>query len=219
MVSAVAQAPEQQNQARQSGELTASGEVTVDGARAISGATVFSDSTISTAQNSSATISLGQIGRVELLPSSTLRLSFTESGLTGTLDAGRVRVSKMQNAEANITTRDASAVAGTSEMAVFTVDVECGNTFIATQTGRVELRNGNETRQIAAGQDVTAGQSQPGVRCSRLEREGMQGIGGGALAALLAAAAGAIVAAVYASTQGSDIEVSGPGGTPISPSR
>ena len=213
---AFAQTPE--NQARPSGELTASGEVTVDGARAISGATIFSDSTISTAQNSSAIISLGQLGRVELLPGSTLRLSFTDNGLNGSLEAGRVRVSKMQNASANITTRDASAAATTPETAMFTVDVECGNTFVSTQTGRVEVRTANETRQIAAGQDTMAGQMQPGVRCSRLEREGMRGIGGGALAGLLLAAAGAIAAAIYATTRGSDIEVGAPGGTPISPS-
>lgn len=213
---AVAQTP--QNQARPSGELTASGEVTVDGARAISGATVFSDTTISTAQNSSAIVSLGQLGRVELMPGSTLRLSFTDDGVTGTLDAGRVRVSKMQNASANITTRDASAMAGATEMAMFTVDVECGNTHVSTQNGRVEVRTGNETRQIAAGQDTMAGQMQPGVRCSRLERAGLRGIGGGALAGLLLAAAGAIAAAIYATTTGSDIEVGAPGGTPISPS-
>lgn len=214
---AVAQTPE--SQARPSGELTASGQVSVDGTTAISGATVFSDSTISTAQNSSAIISLGQLGRVELLPGSTLRLSFTDTGLTGTLEAGRVRVSKMQNASANITTSDASAIADASEMAMFMVDVECGNTFVSTQNGRVEVRTGTETRQIAAGQDTMAGSMQPGVRCSRLEREGMRGISGGALAALLLAAGGAIAAAIYATTRGSDIEVGGGNPIVISPAR
>ena len=63
-----------------SGELSVSGQVTVNGQTAISGATVFSDSTIATAANSGATVSLGKLGRVELLPSSSLKLSFTDSG-------------------------------------------------------------------------------------------------------------------------------------------
>src|SRR5215210_8475876 len=73
-----------------SGELSVSGQVTVNGQSAISGATVFTDSTIQTAQNSVATISLAKLGRVELLPGTTLKLSFNESGLTAMLEAGRV---------------------------------------------------------------------------------------------------------------------------------
>src|SRR5215213_8398265 len=76
-----------------SGELSVSGQVTVNGQSAISGATVFSDSTITTAKGSSAVVSLGKLGRVELLPESSLKLSFTETGITGMLDSGRVRVS------------------------------------------------------------------------------------------------------------------------------
>ena len=49
-----------------SGELSVSGQVTVNGQAAISGATVFSDSIVATGANSSATISIGKLGRVEL---------------------------------------------------------------------------------------------------------------------------------------------------------
>ena len=80
--------PGQLGQTGASGELSASGQVTVNGQSAISGATVFTDSTIQTAQNSVATISLGKAGRVELLPSTTLKLSFNETGLTGMLGVG-----------------------------------------------------------------------------------------------------------------------------------
>ena len=190
--------PGQNGQTGPSGELSVSGQVTVNGQNAISGATVLSDSTVTTAKGSSAVVSLGKLGRVELMPESTLKLSFTDTGLMGTLSAGRVRVSNMVDTSAVITTSDASAVADNTKANVFTVDVECGNTVVATQTGNVELRAGNSTRQVAAGQDATAGTAQPGARCTRLKVEGMKGIGGGALAALLLAAGGAIAAALFA---------------------
>src|SRR2546421_7176231 len=63
-----------QGQAGPTGDLSVVGEVSVNGTSAISGATVFSDSTIATGQNSSAVVSLGKLGRVELLPNSSLKL-------------------------------------------------------------------------------------------------------------------------------------------------
>src|SRR5213082_2878759 len=75
-----------------SGELSVSGQVTVNGQAAISGATVFSDSTITTAAGSSAVVSLGKLGRVELFPNTTVKLSFSEANISGALDAGRVQI-------------------------------------------------------------------------------------------------------------------------------
>lgn len=221
MYSMVVLAAPGQTQAKLSGELTASGEVSIDGAKAASGATVFSDSTISTAPNSSAIINLGKLGRVELQPNSSMKVSFSEAGLAGSLDTGRVRVSTLQGAAANVTTKDAAAVADSNQAAVFSVDVECGNTVVATQSGRVELRAGKGTKQIAAGSQDTAGQATPGTRCSRLRTEGLSGaIGGGALAALLAAAGGAIAAAIIGFTSDSnELNVGGGTVTVISPTR
>ena len=182
-----------------SGELSVSGQVTVNGQTAISGATVFSDSTIATAANSGATVSLGKLGRIELLPSSSLKLSFTDSGIAALLDAGRVRVSTPAGVAATVTTKDGSAVADMAQAAAFTVDVECGNTIVATQAGSVELRAGGSTHQVAAGTQDTAGTAQPGTRCTRLTRTDTFGhLSGGALAALLLAAGGAVAAAIIA---------------------
>jgi hypothetical protein len=181
-----------------SGELSVSGQVTVNGQSAISGATVISDSTVTTAANSSAVVSLGKLGRVELLPSTTLKLSFNETGITGMLETGRTRVSVPQGIAATVTTKDGSVVADNSQADVFMVDTECGNTIVSTQVGKVELRAGSKVSQIAAGSQDTAGQAAPGTRCTRLKTEGMKGIGGGALAALLLAAGGAIAAAIIA---------------------
>jgi hypothetical protein len=195
MFSMVALAAPQQGP---SGDLSVVGEVSVNGASAISGATVFSDSTVTTAKGSSAVVSLGKLGRVEVLPESSIKLSFTETGVTATLDSGRVRFSTPTNIAASVTTKDGSAVADSSQPNVFLVDVECGNTVVSTQSGRVELRSGNSVKQVAAGTQDTAGQAAPGTRCTRLATPGMRGIGGGALAALLLAAGGAIAAAIFA---------------------
>lgn len=206
-------------QDKMAAELTASGEVSVDGAKAITGATVFSGSTITTGQNSSAIVSIGKLGRVELLPNSSLKLTFNETGVTGSLEAGRVRVTSAAGSMSSVTTKDGAVVADNTQSNAYTVDVECGNTIVTTQAGRVELRAGNEVKPVAAGQEATAGQAQPGTRCTRLRTEGMKGLSGGGLAALLLAAGGAIAAAIIAAT--SDNNDLNFGGSPvvISPTR
>src|ERR671936_2476830 len=70
---------------KNSAELSVSGQVTVNGQAAISGATVFSDSVIATAANSSAVVSLGKLGRVELLPNTTVKLSFADNNISASL--------------------------------------------------------------------------------------------------------------------------------------
>lgn len=229
MYSMVVLAAPGQGQTKMSGVLTVSGDVTVDGAKAVSGATVFPDSIIATAQNSSASVSLGKLGRVELMSNSSVKLGFTEAGMNASLDAGKARVATSQGTAASVITKDGSAVADSNQASIFTVDVECGNTFVATQAGRVELRAGSDTKQIAAGQDATAGQATtgqaaatgqaPGTRCTRLRTEGMQGIGGGALAALLLAAGGAIAAVVFATTSDNNDLQFGGNAVVISPTR
>lgn len=199
-------------QAKPSGELSVVGSVSVDGTNAISGATVFSGSTITTAQNSSAVLSLGKLGRVELLPNSNIKLDFTDASVAGNLDAGRVRLSTSSGVAASVMTKDGSAVADSSQPNVFTVDVECGNTVVTTQTGRVNLNSGSETKQVAAGNQDTAGVAQPGSRCTRLSQAPSFGaLTGGALAALLLAAGGAIAAAIIAARDdaGDDLNVGG----------
>ena len=206
-------------QAAPSGELSVVGEVTVNGTKAISGATVFTDSTVTTAKGSSAVVSLGKLGRVEVMPESSLKLTFSEGTVMGALDAGKVRFSTSTGVAASVMTKDGSAVADNSAPNVFVVDVECGNTVVATQAGRVELRAGNAVKQIAAGNQDTAGTAQPGSRCSRLTRETSFGsLSGGSLALLLLAIGGAIAAGIAAATQDNDFEF---GGNPIviSPSR
>jgi hypothetical protein len=193
-----------------SGELSVSGQVTVNGQAAISGATVFTDSVIATAAGSSATVSLGKLGRVELFPNSTVKLSFGDGNISGVLDAGRVQVSTLAGTSAIVTAKDGAAVADASQAASFMVDVECGNMIVASQAGLVELRAAGKTKAVAAGASESAGTPQPGTRCTRLTKPDNFGhLSGGALAALLLAAGGAVAAAIIAATHNNDLNFGG----------
>ena len=144
------------------------GRVSVNGTSAISGATVFSDSTITTAARSSAVVSLGKLGRVEVFPSSTMKLSFDDPDVSlSMLDAGRVRVSSSSNVNASITTNDGKIVSTGKQRNEFIVDTKCGNTFVAVKKGTVELRAGSAVKEIAAGSQDTAGQARPGCTPAR----------------------------------------------------
>ncbi|MEJ7710752.1 MAG: hypothetical protein WKF84_13015 [Pyrinomonadaceae bacterium] len=207
---------------RPSAEITVSGKGKVNGVSVISGGTVFSGDTVEVEPNSTVTIS-GKFGRVELLSSALLeKANFSDSSLSGTLSAGRARVSSPQGVAVTVMTKDGSAVADSSQASAFSVDVECGNTIVATQAGKVELRSGNAAaKQIAAGSQDTAGQAAPGTRCARLSTvgSGLSALSGGALAALLAAAGGAIAAAIIAATNDNNDLDFGGNVTVISPTQ
>lgn len=82
------------------GELTVSGIgangeapfVLVNGEAAKSGRSVFSSSTISTTDQTSAVVSMGKLGQIQLAPNSSMSLSFGDAGITGDLTAGTLTV-------------------------------------------------------------------------------------------------------------------------------
>ena len=78
-----------------SAELLVTGQVTVNGENALSGVTLFSDSIITTAAKSSATVNLSKLGRVEVAPSSGLKLSFNEKSVLGLMENGSAHVSTL----------------------------------------------------------------------------------------------------------------------------
>jgi len=84
------------NSGKVAGELLISGDkasfVKVNGEAAQNGRTIFSSSTIVTPNATGAIVNLGKLGKIELAPDTTLALSFSESGISGNLLAGRVTV-------------------------------------------------------------------------------------------------------------------------------
>lgn len=77
------------------GELLVSGKsssVIINGQEAQSGRTIFSASTITTPNSSTAVISVGKIGKLQIAPNTTVTLTFDENGISGDLANGSVTV-------------------------------------------------------------------------------------------------------------------------------
>jgi hypothetical protein len=194
-----------------SGELSISGQVTVNGQKAISGGTMFSDSLIVTSDRSSATVNINKLGRVELAPNTSLSLSFSDKAVTGLLDSGNARVSTLAGVSVNLTTKEGSVVVDGSQATSFSVNAKRGHTVVSTEAGLAELRADGAVKQIAAGENATAGTPNP-------DPDEEKGLHGGALAALLLAIGGAVAAVISVGTHDDEFNF---GGTPIviSPSR
>lgn len=204
------------------GEITVTGQVTVDGQAVVSNSTVVSGSTITAGTNSSAIISLGKNGRVEVLSDSSVTLKFTDNSIVGLLTTGKVRVSNAAGIATTITTRNSTVIADSGQSNTFGVDVGCGDeercaqTYVETTTGLVTLRSGTTDKQVAAGTDATYGNpSQTG--CKPCLRPGTAapvrtaGLGAAAIAAILLAAGGAVAAAVILGSGNNETEVGGQG--------
>lgn len=139
------------------GEITVVGNVTVNGQTAVSNSTVISGSTIVTGADSSATISLGKTGRIEVLANSNITLNFSDNSIVGVLSEGKARVANAAGVAATVTTKDATVIADAGQADNFTVEVECSHTHVDTASGLVTMREGSSDKQIAAGTSATAG--------------------------------------------------------------
>src|SRR5688572_17912280 len=71
-----------------SGEITVTGQVTVNGQPAVSGSTILSGAVVTTAKGSSAVVSLGKLGRMEILEDSSSTLRFSDTGIVAVVDQG-----------------------------------------------------------------------------------------------------------------------------------
>lgn len=210
------------------GEITVTGQVSVNGQTVVTNSTLTSGSTIVTGANSSAVVNLGKVGRIEILSDSSATLRFSDNSIVGMLTSGKVRVSNAAGIGTTVTTRNSTVIADASQANVFGVDVGCGDedrcaqTYVETISGLVTLRNGSTDKQVAAGTDATYGNpSQTG--CKPCLRPGSAapvataGLGAGAIAAILLAAAGAVGAAIFLGTE-TETEIGG-GAIVVSPSR
>jgi len=188
--------------AKASGELSVSGQVTVNGQKVISGGTVFTDSTISTAAQSSASVNISKVGRVELSPNSNLRLSFAENSITAMLETGNAQVSTLTGTTVNLTTKDGTVVVDGTQATTFTVSASRGRTHVATLAGVAQFKAGGAVKQVAAGESATAGTPNP-------QGDDDDGLSGGALAVLLLAVGGAVAGVLYAAFHNNDLNFGG----------
>jgi len=148
---------------RRGAELSVFGEITLNGQKAISGVTLFSESDIITAPGSSASVSLGKLGRIELAANTKLRLCFADNSISGLLAAGRARFSTAADVSLDLTTPDGSVLVDGSQATSLVVNAADGNTSVSTETGQAELCSHNVTTTIAVG-EIGATRSTQGTR-------------------------------------------------------
>ncbi|MFN2456217.1 MAG: hypothetical protein ABR577_18605 [Pyrinomonadaceae bacterium] len=154
------------------GSLSVVGDVRVDGQKVTSGGTFFSDSTIVTAADSSAILSLGKLGRIEILPNSSLNLTLGDNVITGMMNSGRGRVSTPAGVAVNIATKDGAVKVDGSEATSFNVNTENVSTIVATESGLAELNSGAVVNVVAAGENGVAGVYPPQQFIARLTTTG-----------------------------------------------
>lgn len=204
------------------GEITVTGQVTVNGQAAVSNSTIATGATVNTAKGSSAVVSLGKLGRVEMSEDSGMTLKFSEGSIIAMMSSGKARFMNNAGVATTVATKNATILASTAQANSFAVEVECSHTHVDTASGSVTMREGTSDKQVAAGTSATAGDlSQAG--CQPCMRPGsgapvpIAGIGTAGLVLILLGAAGAAGAAILL---GGDNEIDiGGGGTVISPVR
>ena len=76
--------------------------VMLNGEKIFSGRTFFESGVISTSDTASATIKLGKLGYINLAPSSSLSLTFSDNNISGTLLSGDVKVFNNEGVTVNI---------------------------------------------------------------------------------------------------------------------
>ena len=191
------------------GEITVTGQVTVNGQSAVSNTTIVSGSTVVTGPDSSAVISLGKTGRIEVLADSNIVLNFSDTSIVGILDSGKARIANAAGVSTTITTKDTTVIADVAQADNFTVEVECSHTHVDTTSGLVTMREGSSDKQVAAGTNATAGNlAQTGCKpCLRPNSAPPVRVAGWPW--LLAAAAGVAAVAILLGG-GNDIEPGGP---------
>jgi len=204
------------------GVINVTGQVTVNGQPAVSNSTFISGGTIATGADSTAVVSLGKAGRVELLADSTLTLKFTENSIIGMMTAGKARVSNAAGVATTFTTKDSTILADAGQANTFAIEIECSHTHVDTLAGLVTMRTGTNDKQVAAGTDAVAGNlSQTG--CKPCLRPGtvipvpVAGLGAGAIAAILLAIGGTVGAGILLG--GGGIHTDGGTGIVVSPTR
>jgi hypothetical protein len=200
------------NGRKTAGELSVTGQVTVNGEKAISGGTVFSDSVINTAEQSSASVSISQVGRVELAPKTNLRLSFANNSITAILESGSAQVATLAGTTVSLTTKDGTVVVDGSQPTTFTVSASRGRTSLSTLAGVAQFKAGGAVKQVAAGESATAGVPNPQTD------DDDDDMSGGALAVLLLAIGGAVAGVLYAAFHNNDLNFGG-SVTVISPTK
>lgn len=110
--------------------------IEMNGEMAVSGSTVLPATEIVTPGESSAKISFGKVGQIELAPNSKINLNFSETTISSVLTSGQLTLAAAPNIRIAIQTADGIITnPDRSKNNVFIVDFANGKTRVRTQRG------------------------------------------------------------------------------------
>ncbi len=110
--------------------------IKMNGETTISGSTILPATEIVTPGESSAKISFGKVGQIELAPDSKMNLNFSETTISSVLTSGQLTMAAAPNIGITIQTADGVVTnSDQSKNSVITVDFVNGKTRVKTQLG------------------------------------------------------------------------------------
>lgn len=140
--------------------IQVTGKVKVNGGEVQTNTVIFSGVTIQTAvTNSSAVVSLGKLGRLELQENTEIKIDFSDTRMVILLmKPGKIRLTTPPGVGATIRSAEIQAVVDKAEQNEFSLETTCNSVTVNTKSGRVILGVGGSTlvvKRIPAGSTET----------------------------------------------------------------
>ena len=130
------------------GAVSARGNVTINGIAATSGSTVFSGNNIRTAEKSSATVTLGKSGEIQLSPTSDLVVKMDGAMVGGQLRSGHMTVIAPAGVAINVATPKGVTVTDGKKPAILSINVSGNNTKVVAVKGEAKITEDGKTETV-----------------------------------------------------------------------